>query len=457
MTDKPIHLFNTRSKYKELFSPLEDGKVTMYHCGPTVYRYQHIGNMRRFIFADLVHRMFKQNGYEVKQIINITDVGHLVGDVEDGEDKMEKSVLEEGKSAQKIADFYKADFMNDLGLLHILVMDTSFPKATEHIPEQIELIKKLEQKGFTYVIDDGVYFDTAKDARYADFAHLNLEGMTGSGRVLKNDQKKNPADFALWKLSPKNEKREQEWEAPWGVGFPGWHLECSAMIQKFLGTTIDVHTGGVDHITVHHTNEIAQSECANEQLLAHYWMHNEHLNFNNAKMAKSGESFIRLKDVIEKKYHPLAFRYFTELAHYRTKINFTFEALTAAQTAWTRLHEFIFNIKSEGTPVTDYIFKAKEAFNDDLDTPTVIALMWELIKDEMISESDKKSTLLAIGNMIGIIDRDFISSRLPEFEQLPKEIQMLINERNEARKEKNWKKSDEIREILTNKGYKIED
>lgn len=457
MNPHDIHLFNTKTQSKELFTPIKNGEVTIYHCGPTVYNFQHIGNMRRYIFADLVHRLFIQNNYKIQQVINITDVGHLVSDNDEGEDKMEKGSQREGKTAQEIADFYTADFMNDLSLLHISTADTLFPKATDNIPEQIALITTLEQKGFTYPTSDGIYFDTSKDPHYADFARLDIEGMKEGARVEINKEKKNITDFALWKFSPAGEKRQQEWESPWGVGFPGWHLECSAMAMKFLGTTIDIHTGGIDHVTVHHTNEIAQSESATGEVFAHYWMHNEHLNFGNEKMAKSGESFIRLKDLIEKGYHPLAFRYFTLLAHYQTKINFTYEALDAVTTAWKKVNEFIAKTPQGGVVSSIYLERAHAYFNDDLDTPRLIALIWEIIKDKTLTDTDKKATILAIDTMSDIVDPAFVGDILIDIHSLPADIQALLEARHQAREQKNWIKSDEIRDTLKEKGYHLKD
>jgi len=460
-----IYLFNTTSRSKEVFVPQKPMIVTLYHCGPTVYHYQHIGNMRRFIFADLVHRMFLLNDFKVKQVINITDVGHLVSDEDEGEDKMEKGAKREGKTAQEIASMYTADFMEDLSLLGISTGDTLFPKATDNIPEQIVFIKKLEEKGFIYATTDGIYFDTSKDECYADFARLDIKGMREGVRVEENNQKKNPTDFALWKLSPSGidaEKRQQEWESPWGVGFPGWHVECSAMAKKFLGTTIDVHTGGIDHIPVHHTNEIAQSENANEAPLARYWMHNEHVNFRNEKIAKSGESFVRLKDLVEKGYHPLAYRYFTMLAHYRTKINFTYEGLDAATTAWKRLNDFIAKppTSTMGTIVEvgeASVGKALELFNDDLDTPRIIALMWDIIKDSSLKDEDKKATIVKIDEMVGVIDPEYQPEQTISFDSLPEDIKTIIKERRTARDAKDWRKSDELRDKLKDTGYEIKD
>lgn len=455
-----IKIFNTASRSIETFTPLKAGEVSMYHCGPTVYNFLHIGNMRRFIFADLLHRMFIENDYKIRQIINITDVGHLVSDSDEGEDKMEKGAAREGKSAQEIADFYTDDFMKNLNLLNILITDTQFPKATDNIPEQIGLIKKLEEKGFTYKTSDGIYFDTSKDPRYADFAKLDIEGLKEGARIEANNEKKNITDFALWKFSPSTSsglpQRQQQWESPWGVGFPGWHLECSAMAIKFLGETIDLHTGGIDHIPVHHTNEIAQSECATGKQFSRYWMHNDFLNFGNEKMAKSGESFVRLQYLIDKGYHPLAFRYLTLLASYRTKINFTFEALDAAAVAWKKINEFIATTPSGGAFSASYVNRAQEALNDDLDTPRIIAMIFEIIKDRTLSDEDKRATILEIDLMLGIVDLGFKPASLP-LDSLPEDIQKIITERQEARANKDWGKSDELRNVLLEKGYEIKD
>ncbi len=457
MTD--ITVFNTPSRAKKVFAPLKEGEVRIYHCGPTVYHFQHIGNMRRFIFADLVHRLFLAHHYNVQQIINITDVGHLVSDQNDGEDKMEKGAKREGKTAQEIAAMYTADFMEDLKLLKISTEDTRFPKATEHIPEQIAMIQSLEEKGFTYQITDGIYFDTSKDEHYPDFAHLDLEGMKEGARVEKNDEKRNPTDFALWKFSPANEQRQQEWQSPWGAGFPGWHIECSAMAKAYLGTTIDIHTGGIDHVPVHHTNEVAQSENANEAPFARYWMHNEHVDFGGSKMAKSGDSFVRLKDLVARGYHPLAYRYYTLLAHYRTKINFSFEALDAATVAWKRLNDTFAKLKD----VTASDRKPEQfltALSDDLDTPRVIAGLWEMLKAHPgdMSDADKKAALMYADSLLGILDPAYQSEHASlNLDELPDDIKALIVERQTARTSKNWVEADRLRDLLAEKGYVIKD
>jgi cysteinyl-tRNA synthetase len=291
-----LEFYNTLTKQKEFFAPLRDGAVSMYNCGPTVYNYAHIGNLRSYVFADVLRRAFEYNGLAVTQIINLTDVGHLTGDRDEGEDKMEKGALREGKTAKDISEFYTKAFFEDLAKLNIEKADR-YPKATEHIEEQISLIKKLEEKGFAYVLEDGVYFDTAKFPKYGDLAQLDLVGQKEGARVEANTEKRNPADFTLWKFSKPEEKRQQEWPSPWGTGFPGWHIECSAMSMKYLGETFDIHTGGIDHIPVHHTNEIAQAEAATGKKFVNLWMHHGFVNIEGGKMAKSADNFVRMKSL----------------------------------------------------------------------------------------------------------------------------------------------------------------
>jgi len=332
-----MHLYNTLTRSKELFRPLKEGEVFMYHCGPTVYNYAHLGNLRAYVFADILRRVFSFNNYAVKQVINITDVGHLTSDEDEGEDKLEAGARREGKSAQEIAEFYTGAFLEDMSALNIDTRATLFPKATEHIAEQIDLIKTLEKKGATYRTSDGVYFDTSACKQYGELAHLDIAGLKEGARVLKNPEKRNATDFALWKFSKPEEKRQQEWESPWGLGFPGWHLECSAMSMKYLGPHFDIHTGGIDHIPVHHTNEIAQSETATGEKFVNYWMHAGFVNIEGAKMAKSEENFITLKTLTEKGFSPLAYRYWLLTADYKKTINFTWEALEGAETAFRKL------------------------------------------------------------------------------------------------------------------------
>ena len=324
-----LYLFNTLGRQKQEFIPIKKGKVGLYTCGPTVYDYAHIGNLRSFIFEDILKRVLQYNNFKVKHAMNITDVGHLVSDSDEGEDKMEKGSRRTGKTAWEIAKFYTLSFKKDLADLNV-ISPAVLCKATDHIKEQIALIKKLEKKGFTYQTVDGIYFDTSKLNDYGKLADLQHQELKAGIRVDLGG-KKNSSDFALWKFSPKHEKRQMEWKSPWGVGFPGWHIECSAMSVKYLGQPFDIHCGGIDHVPVHHTNEIAQSEAATGKPMANFWLHNEFLNLKDAKMSKSGENFITLPSLIEKGYSPLAYRYFLLQAHYRKQLIFSFEALTAAQ------------------------------------------------------------------------------------------------------------------------------
>lgn len=456
-------LFNTLTKEKELFVPLSAGKVGMYNCGPTVYNFAHIGNLRAYVFADILRRTLEHDGYEVTQIINITDVGHLVSDSDEGEDKMEKGARLAGKTAQEIAEFYMEVFFEDLKKLNIQKA-TAYPRATEHIVEQIALIKKLEAKGFTYKTSDGVYFDTAKFPRYGDFAGLNIEGQKEGTRVESNPEKRSPTDFALWKFSG-SEKRQQEWSSPWGIGFPGWHIECSAMSMKYLGETFDIHTGGIDHIPVHHTNEIAQSECATGKKFANFWLHSGFVNVEGGKMAKSEENFIRLETLEERGISPLAYRYWLLSAHYSKTVNFTWETLEGAQTALKKLHEIFRNLEDKKAEVnSEYLARFSEALNDDLDTPKVIALLFELLKDSEVK--NKRAIMLEFDTILGLgfsmskkeLETHGIKSQIElSTNDTPILIQNLLLEREIARKNKNWRKSDELRDEIAKMGYKVTD
>ena len=335
-----IYLKNTLSGEKEEFVPIVPGLVTMYNCGPTVYNKVHIGNLRAYVFADTLRRVFEYNDYDVKQVINITDVGHLTDD-EDlsdrGEDKIEKSARAQGKSAQEIARAITKAFFNDLKSLNVEMDDITFPRATEYIKEQIAFIKTLEQKGYTYRTSDGIYFDTSLFKDYGKLGNIDIKGLQEGARIGKNSERKNITDFALWKFSKKDEKRQQEWDSPWGVGFPGWHIECSAMSRALLGAHFDVHTGGIDHIPIHHNNEIAQSVCATNKKFVNYWLHSAHLMLNGEKISKSLGNVLFLEDLHAKGFTSSMYRYWLLTAHYSTQVNFTWEALDAARTAFTNL------------------------------------------------------------------------------------------------------------------------
>ncbi len=471
-----LTFFNTLSRKKEVFAPLTDDTVTMYNCGPTVYNFVHIGNLRAFIFADILRRVLEYNNYSVKQIMNITDVGHLVSDADEGEDKMEKGARREGKSAQDIAEFYTNAFFADIEKLNIKKA-WEYPKATDHIAEQIALIQKLEEKGYTYMITDGIYFDTSKFPKYADFARIDLSQEKAGARVEENKEKRNRADFALWKFSKPEEKRQQEWDSSWGVGFPGWHIECSAMAMKYLGETIDIHTGGIDHIPVHHTNEIAQSECATGKQFARFWLHSEFINIGGDKMAKSGENFITLQTIIDRAIPPLAYRYFLLTVHYRTLLNFSFGALEAARTAFLKLHAIFHEwdplasslpTEQAGSKEAEgqYFQKLTVAISDDLNTPQAVALLWEIAKDNTISPEEKKRLFLEADKILGLgfvlnkKEREkFLLKKDEEISSntLPIPVQNLLTERESARAHKDFERADKLRDELFQMGYKVVD
>ena len=449
-----IRLYNTKSRQIEVFTPIHEGSVGIYSCGPTVYHFQHLGNMRAAVFADTLRRMFVSAHYDVQHVINITDVGHNTDDSDIGEDKMEKGAKREGKNVWDIAKIYTESYFKDLTSLGIPLKEYMFPHATDHIAEQIALIRRLQEKGYTYVISDGVYFDTSKFPHYADFAHLDIDGLQSGARVEENKEKRNITDFALWKFSPKDEKRQMEWSSPWGTGFPGWHIECSAMSMKYLGEHFDIHTGGIEHIPVHHTNEIAQSEGATGHTFANYWMHNNHLLDTEGKMSKSHGDFLTLSSLIEKGYNPLAYRYFLLTAHYRKELAFSFEALDGAVVAYTKLWNWAAqHLTSEGTIVESYQQRFLESLYDDLGTPEAIATIWALMKDTTISDSDRYVTLLYMSAVLGL---GLHEAQKEEF-AIPENIQALIELRTIARNEKNFTESDRLREELANHGFSVKD
>jgi cysteinyl-tRNA synthetase len=449
-----IFLFNTLSRKIEKFEPIKD-IVGLYTCGPTVYDFAHIGNFRTYIVEDILKRVLILNGYKVKHVMNITDVGHLTDDQDQGEDKIEVSAKKHKKTAWEIAEFFTDAFIKDAKKLNILMPDL-MPRATEHIPEMIELIKKLEKNGYTYITSDGVYFDTSKFKDYGKLANLlNMEILPGARVEIGN--KKNPTDFALWKFSPKDKKRQMEWESPWGVGFPGWHIECSAMSMKYLGEQFDIHCGGIDHINVHHTNEIAQSEAATGKVpFVKYWIHVNFLNLKDKKMAKSEGNIILIKDIEDRGFNPLSFRLLVLQAHFQSFLEFSWESLEAANNALKRLKEIVnINYKNFDENKINQFWKEKilEKFNNNLDTPGALSLIWTMLKSD-IKEEEKIGTLLYFDQILGLkLDEKIYL----EIEDLPKEIKNLIEERERLRKEKKYKEADEIREKLKNMGYIVID
>ena len=447
---KPIYLTNTLTKRKEEFKPIKAKRLTFYSCGPTVYDYPHIGNMRFFIVNDIIKRAFLYNGYKVKHIINLTDVGHLTSNADFGEDKMEKAKQREGKTAWDIAKFYTAAFKHDCQQVNT-IPPTKYVKATSCIKEQIKLIELLEQKGFTYQTSDGIYFDTSKYQDYGKLGKINLTNIQTGARVEMNREKKNKTDFALWKFSPKNVNRDMEWRSPWGIGFPGWHLECSVISTKNLGQPFDLHTGGIEHIPIHHNNEIAQSKAAYNKPLANFWLHLEHLNLASGKMSKSSGDFITIHSLLEKNIDPLAFRYFVLQTHYAKRILFSWEALQAAANGFKNLQYQISQIKGKGKINQDYQNKFITAINDNFNTPQALAFVWEILKDQKLTEPDKKATILSFDKVLGL-KLDKIKTI-----KIPTAIKTLAEERWQAKVAKDWNKSDQLRKDLEKKGYLIED
>src|SRR3989344_1560380 len=455
-----LQLYNTLTRKKEKFVPLNKKEVGMYTCGPTVYNYAHIGNLRTYIFEDLLKRTLIFNKFKVKQVMNITDVGHLTSDADAGEDKMLKGAKREKKTVWEIADFYIKAFQSDLEKLNIL-SPTIWCKATAHIKEQIELIKKLEKKGFTYAAGGNVYFDTSKLEDYGKLAQLDLEAEQ-KARVEKDQFKKNPHDFVLWFTKSKFSEQEMKWNSPWGLGYPGWHLECSAMSMKYLGEQFDLHCGGIDHISVHHTNEIAQSEVAiGKKPWVKYWMHGEFLIISGGeKMAKSGENFLTLSLLEEKNYPTLAYRYFCLGTHYRKPLMFSFEALEGAKIAYRRLTEKAVELrkavgeKKENKTLQNKLVKQFTAqINEDLNLPQALATTLEMLHTEKLSAFEKYQLLIKFDKVLGLGLENFKEEKMV----IPAEVSKLVEERELARKNKDWKKADELRERIQKLGYMIGD
>jgi len=449
-----LKLYNTLTRKKEIFKSINDKIVGLYTCGPTVYWYAHIGNLRTYIFEDILKRVLEYCGYKVKHVMNITDVGHLTSDADTGEDKMEKGAKREKKSIWKIAKFYTDAFKNDLRRLNIKEPNI-WVKATDTIKEQIELIKLLEKKGFTYMIEDGVYFDSSKLKTYGRLWPKKIDIRAGA-RVEMVSGKKHPTDFALWKFSPKGAKREMEWKSPWGIGFPGWHTECVVMSIKYLGIPFDIHCGGIDHIWIHHTNEIAQAEAAYGKILANYWLHSEFLTLKSGRMGKSEGNIIILDDLIKHNYNPLAYRYLCLQTHYRSKLTFSFESLGAAQNSLKNLSENVLELKySEDKIREDKIKIYKREFlkfiQDDLNIPKALVLIWKVLKDKNLSNKEKYSLLIDFDNVFGLGLRKLKKVKIPG------KIKKLVKLREKYRKERNWEEADKIRELIKEMGYAIDD
>lgn len=472
-----LFLYNTLSRKKEEFKPIIDNKVGLYTCGPTVYNFAHLGNLRTYIFEDILKRALVYNGYEVKHVMNITDVGHLTGDADMGEDKLEVGAKREGKTAWEIAEFYTEAFKKDLQVLNI-VSPTIWCKATDNIPEQIKIIEDLEKKGYTYKTSDGVYFDTSKFKDYTKLSHLDLETLKEGARVEKNMEKKNPTDFALWKFSipqpnpiPRSGRgqalgkereikgrRQMEWPSPWGVGFPGWHIECSAMSLKFLDGQLDIHCGGIDHINVHHTNEIAQSEAATGKPFFNFWLHGAFLNIaGGKKMAKSEENFLTLENaLLKKEINPLVYRFAALQTHYKKPMEYSEVSIKSAENGLNHLYNQVrgLNAQNAAGEISDnYKILFLAAINDDLNMPQALAVVQELLKSEL-SDEEKLATVLDFDKVLGLKFGEIINTKEEEFSE---DIKELIEQREKARAEKQWLDSDALRAEIESRGYVVED
>ncbi|PIR07195.1 MAG: cysteine--tRNA ligase [Candidatus Komeilibacteria bacterium CG11_big_fil_rev_8_21_14_0_20_36_20] len=447
-----ILLYNSLTKQKEEFKPIEKNKVGLYTCGPTVYDYPHIGNLLAYIFWDVLKRFFLSQGYKVKHVMNLTDVGHLVSDADEGEDKLAKAGRESGRTAWQVADFFIKVFKRNIKDLNIL-KPTHFLRATETIQEQIDFVSVLEEKGFLYQTSDGLYFDTSKLPDYGKLANLSQIKLQEGARVAKNPEKKNPTDFAVWKFSPKDgRKRDMEWDSPWGVGFPGWHLECSVMSQMMLGDTFDIHTGGIDHLTVHHPNEMAQSEAATGKLQANYWLHNAFNKVDGHKMAKSAGNFIILEDIKKKGYWPLAYRLLVLQNHYRQPLNFTWLALEAAQQSLKNIIREIAFYDEPKKVIAEFAEKFDAALADDLNTAKGLAVLQAVIDSDKPT-ADKLATILKIDEVLGLNLKEFRKN----FLSLSSQAKKLLKQRSAAREKKDWDLSDDLREQLNKIGVEVQD
>ena len=469
-TRAPLYFYNTLAKSKELFTlPPQMKEVRMYNCGPTVYGRQHIGNLSMFVFTDILRRTLEYNGLAVKQAINFTDFGHLSSDQDEGDDKMMIGLKRERlaptlENMRALGEKYANLFLEDIRALNIEVDTITFPRASDFIPAQIAMIKTLEEKGYTYNGKHGVYFDTSRFPAYGKLGNIDLEGLREGARVGKNSDKRHPTDFLLWKSSKKI-----GWDSPWGKGFPGWHIECSAMIRACLGAQIDIHTGGIEHIPIHHNNEIAQSESATgKKPLARFWLHRAHLQLEGAKIAKSEGNVVYLADVTERGFHPLSLRYLLLSAHYRTTSNFTWEALSAAQTAYAKLLALRLSITEQVRPPSlSWRQKFLGRINDDLDTPGALAVMWEMTKDDALSPAELLAGLLDFDAVLGLnlIQPDEAAKKLAATERkeqttldaLPEEIRKLVTEREEAREKKDFTLADALRLKIEDGGYTLHD
>ena len=449
-----LKLYNTLTKRKEIFKPIHGNEVRIYSCGPTVYKDATIGNMRTNVFMDILRRVLKYNGYTLKHVMNITDVGHLVSDADEGEDKMIKSAKEEGKTPLEIAEFYNKRFLKDLKDLNI-DMPEIICKATDHIDDMLKFVEELMKKGYAYETSTAIYFDVSKLDEYGVLSGINLEEQKEGARVEVDKEKKNPYDFALWIKAPENHL--MKWDSPWGLSYPGWHIECSAMSKKYLGEEFDIHTGGIDLIPTHHENEIAQSKGLTGKNPARFWIHGEYLLINGGKMSKSLGNVYLLSDIIKRGYSPLSYRIFCFSASYRNKLNFTWEAIDASNKALIKLKE-AYKKHLEGNDdvqeeiINEFENKFHEAINDDLNMPLAMSIVWEVAKYNLKSKK-LANLLLKFDTVLGIKIDELEENK----KEIPDEVLELVEKRKQARQDKNWELSDKIRDEINKKGYNIKD
>ncbi len=451
-----LKLYNTLSRSKETFVPIKKNKASIYSCGPTVYNYAHIGNLRTYVFMDVLRRILQYSGYEVTSVMNITDVGHLLSDRDTGDDKMVKAAKEQNKTPEEIAQYYTSIFFKDIERLNILCPQFT-PKATEHIAEMIEVVKALLDKGFAYETADGIYFDISKFPNYGKLSRANLEEQLAGARVNVNTGKRHPADFALWKKAEPN--HIMQWQSPWGMGYPGWHIECTAMSNKYLGDVFDIHTGGIDHVPIHHENEIAQAESWLGKKAVNYWMHSEFMLVNGGKMSKHLKNTYTVDDLIEKGYSPMEFRYLCLNVQYRQKLNFTWESMESAKTAYQRLAAHLYEhkqseAKTDKKVLDDFLQEFNEAISDDLNVPMAMGVLWKMVK--LPASKDVYETALVMDRVFAL-DFDKVQAAPQATQDAPQEIIDLANLRKQARKDKNWAESDRLRDEIASKGYRIKD
>ena len=453
-----LKVYNTLTRKKEDFKTIRENAVYMYSCGPTVYSYAHIGNLRTYIFMDLLRRVMKYDGYKIKGVMNITDVGHLLSDGDDGEDKMQKAAREQKKTPWEIAAFYTDVFFADLKALNIDRPEI-IAKATEHIPEMIKFVEELMEKGYAYEISDGIYFDISKFPSYGKLSGQMIDEKEAGARIEENSEKRHPADFALWKKADKN--HIMQWESPWGMGFPGWHIECSAMSRKYLGEVFDLHTGGIDAVPVHHENEIAQNEALAGKQTVNYWMHGEFMMVDGGKMSKSLGNVYTIAQLKEKGYDPLDFRFFCLNAHYRKKLNFTFEGMNAAKTSRERIMTTLYahktsDAKTDEKVLENYKKQFVDAINDDINIPLALGVLFNMLKEP--KSKDIYALALDFDKVFGL---SFDKVEAPKKEEIkidtPQEVLDLVEQRKQAKKDKNFALADEIRNKINDLGYDVKD